>query len=97
MHSVAYKALNLEELARKSAVTHVALGLGLSQEDCGFFWGGVCTCTHASVCSCMNMNMWVMQEMQSHLTPWTAQMSSSNNDTLFFLKGHSCGIRKFPG
>lgn len=39
MHSVAYKALNLEELARISAVTHVALGLGLSQEDCDFFWG----------------------------------------------------------
>lgn len=46
MHSVDYKALNLEELARTSAVTHVALGLGLSQEDCDFFGGWVSAHAH---------------------------------------------------
>ena len=46
MHSVDYKALNLEDLARTSDVTQVALGIGLSQENPDFFGGWVSAHAH---------------------------------------------------
>lgn len=55
MHSVHYKAFNLEELARfarTSAATHAAWVLTLS----GRLWGvAVYECGHAYMCSCMNV------------------------------------------